>query len=155
MTHYMLWYCLYFSQFTERYMILDWFEAEKLSHISAIEVTNTYLNIIGDQLCFLCFFKDHQHWQWIYPKIARYFPEREDMISMKMFFSNQKSNCWQKKKKNTHWILKPKVWDSSKQDTFWDGRGVSGAFGKYTLFITSWLDNDSSKKKKAFSNQFK
>lgn len=60
-----------------------------------------------------------------------------------------------KKKKNTHWILKPKVWDSSKQDTFWDGRGVSGAFGKYTLFITSWLDNDSSKKKKAFSNQFK
>ena len=55
-----------------------------------------------------------------------------------------------KKKKNTHWILKPKVWDSSKQDTFWDGRGVSGAFGKYYLFITSWLDNDSSKKKKSF-----
>ena len=40
------------------------------------------------------------------------------------------------------------MWDSSKQDTFWDGRGVSGAFGKYYLFITSWLDNDSSKKKK-------
>ena len=61
----------------------------------------------------------------------------------------------QTKKKNTHWILKPKVWDSSKQDTFWDGRGVSGAFGKYYLFITSWLDNDSSKKKKkTFSNQF-
>lgn len=39
-----------------------------------------------------------------------------------------------KKKKNTHWILKPKVWDSSKQDTFWDGRGVSGAFGKYYNF---------------------
>lgn len=40
------------------------------------------------------------------------------------------------------------MWDSSKQDTFWDGReGVSGAFGKYYLFITSWLDNDSSEKK--------
>lgn len=49
--------------------------------------------------------------------------------------------------KNTHWILKPKVWDNSKQDTFWDGRQeVSGLFGKYYLLITSWLNNDLSNK---------
>ena len=89
-----------FSQFTERYMILDWAEAEKLSHIGTIEVTNTYPNMIGDQSCFLCSFKDHQYWQWTYPKIVRYFPEREEMTSMKMFFSNQNQIAGKNKNKN-------------------------------------------------------
>lgn len=140
-------------------MILDWAEAEKLSHIGTIEVTNTYPNMIGDQSCFLCSFKDHQYWQWTYPKIVRYFPEREEMTSMKMLFSNQKSNCWQKQKqkpkqKKPHWILKPKVWDSSKQDTFRDGReGVSVFWGNtiYSL-LHDWI---MIHLRKAFSSQFK
>ena len=62
----------------------------------------------------------------------------------------------QTNKQTPHWILKPKMWDSSKQDTFRDGReGVSVFWGNtiYSL-LHDWI-TIHLKKKKAFSNQFK
>ena len=143
MTPYILWYCPYFSQFREREMISVWSEAEKLSHIWTIEVTNTYL-------------------KWLVINVAASVLQRSSILTMNLSKNFQvlpwkggddvyEDVLFKPKIKllaeNTHWILKSKVWDSSKQDTFWDGRqGVSGLWGKYCLPITSRLDNDSSNK---------
>lgn len=140
MTPYILWYCPYFSQFRERDMILVWSEAEKLSHIWTIEVTNTYLNMIGGQCCLLCSSKIIN----IDNEPIQKFPGTSLKGRRWRLWrcSFQTKNQIADKKHSLNFKVQ-----SSKQDTFWDGRqGVSGLLGKYYLPITSWLDNDSSNK---------